>query len=104
MTLRVALHPREAASVMRDVPPKVRRRMKAALSKLAADPSGRSSKLDVMELKTDEPGPRVFRLRTGDWRLAYSVRGARLYVHRIFHRSEGYGWLERLGPGADDTG
>lgn len=34
----------------------------------------------------------MYRARVGDWRIAFTVDKA-IVVLRIFHRSEGYGWL-----------
>ncbi|MCA1819449.1 MAG: type II toxin-antitoxin system RelE/ParE family toxin [Halobacteriales archaeon] len=79
------------------MPPEAKRQMREALRKLATDPSGRSMGLDVKMLRTTEAAP-VYRLRIGEWRAAWQVRGNVLQVVRVFHRSEGYGWLERMYP------
>ena len=50
--------------------------------------------LDIRRLNA--PGPLVFRLRVGDWRVAFRLVGKDIEVVRIFHRREGYGWMERL--------
>jgi hypothetical protein len=35
-------------------------------------------------------------VRVGNWRIVFRAHGDRLEVIRIFHRREGYGWLDRL--------
>ena len=95
--MKVLLDSRHAAPVLRAVEPSVRRRLKAGLKALAQDPSGQSTRLDVKRLEVDEDGPVMYRLRVGDWRIAFTVEPAGLVVLRIFPRSEGYGWLEKLG-------
>jgi mRNA-degrading endonuclease RelE of RelBE toxin-antitoxin system len=92
--MRVRLDPDGARPVLRAMPPDARKKMRAALRKLADDPSGRSARLDVKRLRT--PGePSAFRLRMGEWRAVWLLRKRSLDVIRIFHRSEGYGWLDR---------
>ncbi|MCA1818847.1 MAG: type II toxin-antitoxin system RelE/ParE family toxin [Thermoplasmatota archaeon] len=88
--MKVLWEPR-AASVLRHLEPSVRKRLKHALRLLAQDPSGRSARLDVKRLDTDD-GAGIYRLRVGDWRMGFTIDGAVL-VLRIFHRDEGYGWL-----------
>lgn len=68
-----------------------RRRLKAALRLLAKDPSGLSTSLDVRRLDLDD-GTAMYRLRVGDWRAVFTI-DQDLVVLRIFHRSDGYGWL-----------
>ncbi len=80
-----------AAPVLKAVEPTVRRRLRHALRLLAKDPGGLSSKLDVKRLDVDAGQP-MYRLRVGEWRIAFTVDSA-VVVLRIFHRSEGYGWL-----------
>ncbi len=69
----------------------MKKRVKAALRLLAEDPTGTSNHLDVKRLDTD-PGQAMYRLRVGEWRAAFTIEAA-IIVLRIFHRSEGYGWL-----------
>lgn len=92
--MRVLLHPTRAAAVLRASDPSVRRRLKAALKALADDPSGQAGRLDVKRLDTDEAGPVMHRLRVGDWRIAFTVEKGALVVLRVFHRSDGYAWLD----------
>lgn len=95
--MRVRLDPEQAQAVLRSMPPVPRKRMRAALRKLADDPSGRSTGLDVQRLRTSGDPP-AFRLRVGEWRAAWLLRKDAVDVIRIFHRSEGYGWLDRRLP------
>lgn len=94
---RVRLDPDNALPVLRSMPPAMRTRMRKALWSLQDDPSGRSTGLDLKRLRT--PGdPPAFRLRIGDWRACWLLRVDAIDVVRIFHRREGYGWLERMYP------
>jgi ParE-like toxin of type II ParDE toxin-antitoxin system len=76
--------------------PGPKKRLREALRALASDASGTQAGLDVKELDRDHKEPRVYRLRLGDWRVAFVVRGHEVLVIRIFPRHEGYGWMERL--------
>lgn len=89
--MKVLLDLRHAAPTLRHMAPQPRRRLKAALRLLAADPSGLSNNLDVKRLDVD-PGPPMYRLRVSDWRIVFTV-DQDLFVLRVFHRSDGYGWL-----------
>jgi mRNA-degrading endonuclease RelE of RelBE toxin-antitoxin system len=95
MTLRVRLDPGFAARELTALPPEVKRRVRGALRQLAADPTGSRHGLDVKELAPTLRASRAFRLRLGDWRVVFLVEARELQVMRIFHRREGYGWLER---------
>lgn len=66
--------------------------MKEALAILAKGGVG----LDVKPLASTQPWP-AFRLKVGDWRAAWYIRNGEIQVVRVFHRSEGYGWLDRAG-------
>lgn len=96
MKRRVKLDVAFAAPVLSQMPPAPKRRMKDALRRLAEDPSGRTAGLDVKELDASDELPRLYRLRVGDWRAVFTVGDSDLIVSRIFHRREGYGWMERL--------
>lgn len=89
--MKVLLDPIHAAPALRRMPPIIKKRFKAALRMLATDPTGTSNQLDVKRLDAD-PGQSMYRLRVGDWRAAFTVDSA-VVILRIFHRSEGYGWL-----------
>jgi len=94
MPWRVRLAP-EAADALRNSPPQIKRELRAALRGLARDPIGREDRLDVKELTTGPPS--LFRLRVRDWRVVFGLSGHDVLVARVFHRAEGYGWLERWG-------
>lgn len=95
MRLRVRLDAKRAAIEMRYLPPEVKRPVRAALRNLIVDPLGRVPRLDVRRLRTRHP-PDLYRLRIGEWRVVYTFDAENLYVFRVFHRSEGYDWMDRL--------
>ena len=100
MKRRVRLDAGLAAAALAHMPPHEKRRMKKALRALGDDATGRSSRLDVKLLDLSDKLPRLYRLRVGMWRAIFAIRDRDIIVTRIFHRSEGYGWLERLdSPG-----
>ncbi len=92
--MKVVLDASRAAPVVRTMAPTTKRRFRDALRALARDPSGRSVGLDVKRLDVDG-GVALWRLRVGDWRAAFTVDEATV-VLRVFHRSEGYGWVADL--------
>lgn len=106
MRRRVRLDAAFAAPVLGQMPPQPKRRLKEALRLLGQDPAGRTVGLDVKDLDASEELPRLYRLRVGEWRAVFAVRANDVIVTRIFHRRDGYGWLERLdiaGLGGDKT-
>ena|SRR5690242_12993703 len=96
MRRRVRLDSVSAAAPLSRTAPQPKKRMKDALAKLAADPSGRSAGLHVKERTTGEELPALLRLRLGDWRAVFAGRERDVVVLKVFHREEGYGWLERI--------
>ena len=94
--MKLLLDEARAADVLRSAVPTLRKNLKRALRRLADDPSERNPQLDVKKLATDREGPTMYRLRVGDWRVAYTIEPNNIVVLRIFHRSEGYGWLADL--------
>ena len=92
--VKVVLDASQAAPALRTAAPEVKKRLRAALRLLAKDPSGISTKLDVSRLDTD-PGQPMYRLRVGDWRIAFTVDDD-LVILRVFHREEKYGWLAEM--------
>ncbi|HLE98121.1 MAG TPA: type II toxin-antitoxin system RelE/ParE family toxin [Candidatus Thermoplasmatota archaeon] len=89
--MKLLLDARHAVPVLRALPPAQVRRLKAALRLLGQDASGVTNRLDVKRLDT-EAGQPMYRLRVGEWRVAFTVEEA-VVVLRIFHRKDGYGWL-----------
>ena len=100
MKRRVRLDVAFAAPALSQMPPDPKRRMKDALRRLAEDPTGRTIGLDVKELDVSEAAPRLYRLRVGEWRAVFAVEGRDVVVARIFHRRDGYAWMERLNGAA----
>lgn len=92
--MKVLLDPHRAAPIFASLAPETKRRVKKALRRLGEDPTGTTSRLDVKRLDVEEGQP-MYRLRVGEWRIAFTVADA-ILVLRIFHRSEGYGWLADL--------
>ncbi len=83
------------ADFVRSVAPQVKRDLRAALDLIREDP--RHPSLDIKLLRKAGPD-RFFRVRVRDYRIVYSPRGPDTFVWRIHHRSEGYGWLDRMDP------
>ncbi len=75
--------------------PEPKRAVRAALDVLDRDPRPRG--LDWKRLETSTAKHLLYRLRVGDYRVAYLLRGKETRVVHIFHRREGYRWMERLG-------
>lgn len=96
MLRRVRLDPRLAAAVLRHVPPRTRTALRAAIRALVDDEAAAFRRLDVRELRAREAGSRAYRVRVGDWRIAFVVEHRDILVLRVFHRREGYAWLDRL--------
>jgi mRNA-degrading endonuclease RelE of RelBE toxin-antitoxin system len=74
--------------------PAPKRRVKRALREIAKDPMNRSGGLDFKRLDAT-PGIAIFRVRVGDWRIAYTI-DQDIVVLRVFHRGDGYGWIADL--------
>lgn len=85
----------EVQDFVRSLAPTPKKRIQEALAAIRDDP--RPDGLDVKVLKKHGP-ERFFRARVGVYRIIYSRRQKVTYVWRIMHRSEGYGWFERLDP------
>ena len=47
--------------------------------------------------RLQHPKVAYFRVRVGTYRFVSTRQGQAQRVVKVFHRSEGYGWLERLG-------
>ena len=83
------------AAQVADLPPGPRAAVKAALDALRHHDGDRPPGLDVRRLA--HPGTPHFRIRVGTYRIVYARSGQAHRVIKVFHRSEGYGWLERMG-------
>ncbi|MHB8585694.1 MAG: type II toxin-antitoxin system RelE family toxin [Thermoplasmatota archaeon] len=93
MAFRIRLS-EEAAAAFRILAPATKKRLRAAMAQLANDPAGADSGLDVAELDTEGVPPPMYRLRSGDWRVAFQIVDRDVQVIRIFHRREGYAWID----------
>lgn len=83
-----------AQSVLRHLHPKTKKAIRAAF-RVLKDHWPEAPGLDVVRMRSDPSAPPVFRLRVGDWRIVLRGRGPDLEAIRVFHREEGYGWMER---------
>lgn len=77
------------------LPPGPRSAVKSALDALRRHDGDRPPGLDVRRLIHD--GTPHFRIRAGTYRIVYARHDQAHRVLKVFHRSEGCGWLERLG-------
>lgn len=74
--------------------PTTKHRMRAALTQLKAEwPATKG--LSIKQLRLDSPGRPIYRLRVGPWRAVFQPGQAGLEVVRVFHRRDGYDWLEQ---------
>lgn len=80
---------------LRSLPPGPKKALRKALDILDQDP--RAPGLDWKRLETSKTTDLLYRLRVGDYRVAFVLRGRHTRVVRIFHRREGYAWMQRLG-------
>jgi mRNA-degrading endonuclease RelE of RelBE toxin-antitoxin system len=89
--VRLRFHP-GVQDAIRTLAPATKKAVREALRLLEVDP--RHPSLDWKVLRTK--GADVFlRVRVGDYRIICLLRPDAVYVDRVMHRSEGYGWLER---------
>lgn len=93
MRRRLLFSEQRTRDALARLPPKGKQALRAALDTLReAGPDGAG--LDVKALRGAGKG--MFRLRVGDLRLAFRLRGRDIEVIHIFHRRQGYGWMERM--------
>lgn len=83
----------QARDAVRLLPPPTKRRVRAALRMLDEDPF--HDGLDLKMLRRNDP-QRLYRCRVQNHRILFSVHADGVRVRRVFHRRDGYGWLERL--------
>jgi mRNA interferase RelE/StbE len=72
---------------LRKIPQKIRKQIVNKIKKLAFDPYPPTSKLIQGMINGDE---RVYRIRSGDYRILYAVRGDLVVVLDIDHRKDVY--------------
>jgi mRNA interferase RelE/StbE len=77
----------KALDYLKTVPKKMRRQIINKIQRLAADPYPPTTKL-VQGMSDDEE--RVYRIRSGDYRILYIVRGIIVVVLDIDHRKDVY--------------
>jgi mRNA interferase RelE/StbE len=87
MTFTILIH-REAAKVLNRFDDKTKRRIKETLEVLEEDPYHKRSGADIKKLAGTDPV--LYRLRIGNYRIVYAVKGATVWITEIFHRSKGY--------------
>lgn len=92
--MRVQLDPDVKVQVT-ELPPGPKAAVRKALAILDAHDGDRPPALDVKRLGRE--GIPTFRIRVGTYRIVYARFAQAHRVLKVFHRSEGYGWLERLG-------
>lgn len=97
MSFRVLLDRRRAEGYLKNLPRSLQARIKAALRRLADDPFAAQSGADIKYISNDPEGHPVLRLRVGDYPCVYVVAKGQVQVTKIFHRSEEYDWMRRLG-------
>lgn len=73
---------REARAALDRLSPDVARRILKKIDRLRHDLQG-----DVKRLKAFVPD---YRLRVGDWRVLFEIKGDAIIVHDIKHRSQAY--------------
>ena len=77
---------------LKDLPIDLQQRIKASLMELKNDPFRSRPKVDIKRLKG--PNRNYFRLRIGDYRVLYVIEETNVMVAKVFHRSQGYDWIE----------
>lgn len=83
-----------AAEFVCTLSPAPKKRVRTVLDILSKD--ARDGRLNLRMLAMPEGKPEVYRITIGDYRIAFVIAGRTTRVIRIFHRRDGYGWLERL--------
>ena len=75
--------------------PGPKKAIRRALDALRKDARGAPG-LDVRRLDGPPGLEPVYRIRVGEYRIAFGFDGKNVRVVNIFHRRDGYGWLERM--------
>jgi len=89
MAFQVLIH-RKAQAYYEQLPIKAKNKIKYSLKELSIDPLISRPKADIKKLKGTKRRKHAYRIRTGDYRIIYSVEGRNVYVTLIFHRGKEY--------------
>jgi mRNA interferase RelE/StbE len=81
MEYKIYYH-REAREALDRLSPEVARRILRKIERMRHDLAG-----DVKRLKAFVPN---YRLRVGDWRVLFEVKGEAIIIHDVKHRSQAY--------------
>ncbi len=74
--------------------PAPKKAIRRALDVLKKDARGAPG-LNVRRLDGPHGSEPIYRIRVGEYRIAYGFDGRLVRIVLIFHRRDGYGWLER---------
>lgn len=69
---------------------KVKKHLKATIRELAEDPHISRPKADIKKLSGTKGREDAYRIRTGDYRIVYSIENKKIYITTIFHRGKDY--------------
>lgn len=89
MGFQVLIH-RKAQGHYEQLPIKFKNRIKGALKELSIDPFTSRPKADIKKLAGTKGRKHAYRIRTGDYRIVYSVENKKVYVTLIFRRGKEY--------------
>lgn len=84
---------RGVAGALARLEPGLRSRIKKGLKRLAEDPFTKRSGCDIKQLHGSS-GTVFYRLRVGDYRAVYAVKGRKIMVTVVGHRSKAYSFLD----------
>ncbi len=90
--MKLVLEDEGAVAFFRGLTPGPRKALRLALEQLRDDPSGKRHGLDVKKLEGDH-ATGLSRLRVGQQRVIFGIKGNIIRVTRIMQRSDGYDWL-----------
>lgn len=79
---------------VRTLAPGPKRRVRKACDLIGFDP--RHKKLDIKRLRTKDEQT-YYRCRVGDYRIVYTPVKGGAVIWKIFHRADGYEWMELFG-------
>ena len=97
MPYRVRLTRRTESALLK-LSPDRRRQILHRLARLETNPFPHGKAIKRLQARTPDGDP-LYRLRSGDYRVIYFVRGDEVLVLAIVHRKELEPLLRRLSPG-----